>query len=110
MCRPSMQWARPRRATSWAGLPEIRSPANSMVPEKGDTMPLIVRATVVLPEPLAPSKVTTSPGLMVKLTLVRARKCPYPADTPARVSKGAASVVAPARVSPAAISPPPVPR
>ncbi len=73
-------------------------------------MPLITRATVVLPAPLAPRRATTSPGATVKLTSLMARKWPYPAETPSRVSNGGPADGARMRSAALTTSSQPVPR
>ena len=62
MPRPSGVSAMPRRTMSSALTCTMSSPSNSMAPADGFTRPAIVSSVVLLPAPLAPSSVTTSPG------------------------------------------------
>jgi hypothetical protein len=63
--RPSGTWPILRRITSSVALPWIGSPAKRISPSVR-TMPQIARRVVVLPAPLAPSSVVTSPSSTTK--------------------------------------------
>jgi hypothetical protein len=52
----------PRRTISWVGSRVRSSPANFTAPRRGRAMPMIERKVVVLPAPLRPISVTTSPS------------------------------------------------
>src|SRR5579872_7076228 len=54
-------------------------------------MPIIDFSVVVLPAPLRPSKVTTSPGRMSKSTPCRMWDSPYQAWSPATARSGSAA-------------------
>src|SRR5262249_44624186 len=56
--------------------------------------PMIDLSVVVLPAPLRPSKVTTSPGSTSKVTPCRMWDSPYHACRPSTASSGAASLMA----------------
>ena len=45
----------------------LPAPSNEIVPARGGVMPMIERTVVVLPMPLRPSRVTTSPTCDVKV-------------------------------------------
>ncbi len=60
--RPSGDWPMPARTWSWAGIVVMSRPSNSIRPALGRSSPWIVRSVVVLPAPLAPSRVTISPS------------------------------------------------
>ena len=46
-----------------AGQRSVRCPSKAIAPERGGVKPMIERTVVVLPMPLRPSSVTTSPRL-----------------------------------------------
>jgi hypothetical protein len=52
----------PARAISWVGRPVISVPSKRIAPPRGGVRPRIERRVVVLPAPLAPSRLTTSPA------------------------------------------------
>ena len=88
--RPSGTRARPRVTMRSAGI-RVRSwPANSMAPFRGGSSPEMVRRVVVLPAPLPPIKVTTSPGRTWREMPLSTGKRPYPAWT---LFRSACSVV-----------------
>src|SRR6266511_1061227 len=58
-------------------------------------MPLMARAAVVLPAPLAPSRVTISPRRTSRLTPWSARTAPYLTATPSTRSSGSPTGAAP---------------
>ncbi len=51
-----------------AGKPVTSFPSKNTLPTVGATNPEIVRASVLLPAPLAPSTATTEPGCTVSET------------------------------------------
>src|SRR5215213_6299427 len=57
-------------------------------------MPMIALSVVVLPAPLRPSSVTTSPARTSKLTPCRTWDSPYQASSPSTDSSGAGSAMA----------------
>ena len=68
MRRPSGTRAIPARMISWVGRPWISWPSKTMRPPPAAASPVMARSVVVLPEPLAPSKVTIRPRGTLKLT------------------------------------------
>src|SRR5712692_10099818 len=62
MPRSSGQKARPRRAMRFEGMATSSFPSNRMEPCRRGTMPMMDLRVVVLPAPLRPSSVTTSPA------------------------------------------------
>ena len=68
MPRSSGQIATPRRAILSEARPTVSLPSNFAEPLRLPTMPMIDFSVVVLPAPLRPSRVTTSPGLTSKST------------------------------------------
>ncbi|CAO0831638.1 hypothetical protein SMICM17S_10575 [Streptomyces microflavus] len=66
MCRPSGEWARPWETISWAGIFLSDFPLNLIWPPTGLRRPERVRRVVVLPAPLVPMRVTTSPASTLK--------------------------------------------
>ncbi len=60
--RPSGAWARPRRMMAWVGRAVMSWPSNRMRPSRARGSPQIVISSVDLPAPLAPIRVTISPG------------------------------------------------
>src|SRR6201990_349941 len=82
MPRSSGQNAMPERAT-WFGINLIVSrPRKSMLPSRRGTSPMIDFSVVVLPAPLRPSSVTTSPSRTSKSTPCRIWLSPYQAFKP----------------------------
>ena len=63
--RPSGTRANPRRTSVWVGIPRIDSPNSSICPPQAKS-PVRALSVVVLPAPLAPISVTSSPGLTSK--------------------------------------------
>ena len=59
--RASGTWMRPRPTMSAGAMPAMSVPSNVMRPALGFTSPEMARSSVVLPAPLAPMMVTTSP-------------------------------------------------
>ena len=62
MPRSSGQYAMPRCAIRLEASATISLPSNAIEPSRRGTMPMIERSVVVLPAPLRPSSVTTSPA------------------------------------------------
>jgi hypothetical protein len=71
MPRSSGQYARPSLATRLEGSPISSWPAKRIEPVRCSTMPMIDFKVVVLPAPLRPSKVTTSPSRTLSATPCR---------------------------------------
>src|ERR1700751_6010484 len=70
------------------------APSKRTEPVRWPTMPMIDLSVVVLPAPLRPSSVTTSPGCTWKVTPCRMWDSPYHACSPSTVRRGAASFMA----------------
>src|SRR5688572_1445990 len=77
MPRSSGQKARPRRAIAFEGLPISSCVRNVTDPRRLVTMPMMDFSVVVLPAPLRPSSVTTSPARTSKVTPCRMCDSPY---------------------------------
>ena len=60
--RPSGEWASPSCTMSWAGTVVMSLPWKVIEPAAGRSSPEMVRRVVVLPAPLVPIRVTTSPS------------------------------------------------
>src|SRR6478609_5619115 len=90
---PSITCARPRRAVSRGPMPAIFSPAKVTPPAFQGTRPEIARSSVVLPAPLGPSRVTTSPAPIVMSTPCSTAILPYPASSPRMSSNGSAAEI-----------------
>ena len=71
MPRSSGQKAMPARAISFDGRPISSRPSKRTEPVRWPTMPMIDFSVVVLPAPLRPSSVTTSPARTSKLDAVQ---------------------------------------
>src|SRR4029453_3047262 len=74
--RPSGAWPTPRCTITWGSAPLKEEPSNSIRPVRGRNKPERVFNVVVLPAPLAPSKVTNSPFSMEKETPFKACMAP----------------------------------
>ena len=74
--RPSGAWQIPSSTRWCAGTPLMSLPSNTMRPELSGTTPEIVLSVVVLPAPLAPIRVTTSPCATVHDTPLSASTLP----------------------------------
>ena len=61
----------PRRAILSAGMPMISVSSKRIEPLRLPIMPMIDFSVVVLPAPLRPSRVTTSPALDVEIDAVQ---------------------------------------
>src|ERR1700689_3213095 len=86
MPRSSGQSATPRRAMRSEVKPTVSRPSKFAEPERLPTMPMIDFRVVVLPAPLRPSRVTTSPGRTSKSTPCRMCDSPYQACKPSTLS------------------------
>ena len=82
MPRSSGQKAMPRRAMRFDGSSIVSVPSNTIEPSRRATMPMIDFSVVVLPAPLRPSSVTTSPSRTSKSTPCRMCDSPYQALRP----------------------------
>ncbi len=89
MPRSSGQKATPARAIFSGAKPISSRPSNRIDPLRLATSPMIERSVVVLPAPLRPSSVTTSPGCTLNVTPCRMCDSPYQACTSASDSSGA---------------------
>src|ERR1700730_14872487 len=69
----------PRPAMRLGGGPTSSAPRKTTEPCRCGTMPMIARRVVVLPAPLRPSRVTTSPWPTAKLIPCRMWDSPYQA-------------------------------
>jgi hypothetical protein len=68
------------------GMPASSRPSKRTEPRRRSTMPMIAFSVVVLPTPLRPSSVTTSPGCTSKVTPCRMCDSPYQASSPLTAS------------------------
>src|SRR3984885_5619158 len=82
MPRSSGQIATPIRAMRSEARPTVSLPSNFADPLRLPTMPMIDLSVVVLPAPLRPSSVTTSPRRTSKSTPCRMCDSPYQACSP----------------------------
>src|SRR5215475_10520430 len=71
-------------------LPTVSPFSKRTVPERLPTMPMTDFSVVVLPAPLRPSSVTSSPRAISKLTPCRMCDSPYQACRPSTLSRGSA--------------------
>src|SRR4051812_12717977 len=88
MPRSSGQNATPIRAIRSEEAREISWPSNRIEPERLPMMPITDFSVVVLPAPLRPSSVTTSPAFTLKLTPCRMWDSPYQASRFSTASTG----------------------
>src|SRR5687767_5492303 len=58
----------PRRARTYIGSEVMSLPSSSTRPESGETRPTTIEKVVVLPAPFGPSRPTTSPDEISRLT------------------------------------------
>src|SRR4051812_40785201 len=72
----------PARARASADRLTRSDPSSGIVPSICRCRPMTERSRVVLPAPLRPTRVTTSPGATPMLTSVRTRASPYQAERP----------------------------
>src|SRR5436190_3261065 len=87
MPRSSGQKAMPRRAMAFEGSRIVSLPPNLIEPWRRPTMPMTDFSVVVLPAPLRPSSVTTSPSRTSKSMPCRMCDSPYQAFNPRTSSK-----------------------
>src|SRR5580658_10717566 len=80
------------------------APRNRMLPSRRGTRPMIDFIVVVLPAPLRPSNVTTSPSRTAKSTPCRMWLSPYQAFSPLIFSIALGSDVAPSGIAPSGIA------
>src|SRR5579862_4539803 len=86
MPRSSGQNAMPARAMALDGRLINSAPSNRTEPVRLSMMPMMALSVVVLPTPLRPSSVTTSPGCTSKVTPCRMCDSPYQASSPCTAS------------------------
>src|SRR5262245_14467477 len=91
MPRSSGQSAMPSRAMRFDGSPAISVPLYRIEPARRTPMPMIDFSVVVLPAPLRPSSVTTSPAPILKSTPWSTCDSPYQALSFSTESSVAAS-------------------
>src|SRR5665213_217076 len=80
----------PSRAMREDGKPVSSWPAKTTVPRRSGRIPITAFKVVVLPAPLRPSKVTTSPSATAKPTPCKTCDSPYQAWRSRTASSGAA--------------------
>src|SRR3954471_9613497 len=80
----------PSRAMRLDGSSISSVPRNRTEPVRWGRMPMIARRVVVLPAPLRPSRVATSPSSTVKSMPCRTCDSPYQACSPSTSSSGGA--------------------
>src|SRR5882757_9226030 len=83
----------PSRAMRLDGSPISSASRKRTEPVRWPRMPMIARKVVVLPAPLRPSRVATSPSSIVKSMPCRMCDSPYQACSPATSSNGGAPTV-----------------
>ena len=88
MPRSSGQNAMPCRAIAFDESPMSSRPSKCTEPERWPTIPMIDLSVVVLPAPLRPSSVTTSPARTSNVTPCRMCDSPYQACRPSTASSG----------------------
>src|SRR5262245_47906745 len=76
----------PSRAIRSEGWPTVSWPSKVTEPERLSTMPMTERRVVVLPAPLRPSRVTSSPRATSKSTPCKIWDSPYHACNPSTLS------------------------
>ena len=91
MPRSSGQKAIPQRAIASEGRPISSLPSKRTEPVRCSIMPMMALSVVVLPTPLRPSRVTTSPGCTSKVTPCRMCDSPYQASRSFTDSRARAS-------------------
>src|SRR6185436_7781846 len=90
MPRSSGQYAMLRCAIRFEASATISLPSNPIEPSRLGTMPMIARSVVVLPAPLRPRRVTTSPAGTSNVTPWRTCDSPYQALSPRTARSGPA--------------------
>src|SRR5881227_2271421 len=88
MPRSSGQKAMPQRAIAFDCRPITSRPSKRTEPVRWPTMPMIDLSVVVLPAPLRPSSVTTSPARTSNVAPCRIWDSPYQACSPSTESNG----------------------
>src|SRR5687767_2318557 len=83
----------------------VSTPSNRTEPLRLPRMPMIDFSVVVLPAPLRPSRVTTSPGRTSKLMPCSTWDSPYQVSSPCTASSGALSVAGATRAASAMAHP-----
>src|SRR6478752_4020286 len=91
MPRSSGTQPMPARDRATADRLARSAPSRVIVPSICRCRPMTERSRLVLPAPLRPTRVTTSPGVTSMLTSVRTRASPYQAESPDTSSIRAAS-------------------
>src|ERR1700747_1246289 len=89
--RPSGTWAMPSSGILCGGSEPTSMPSKLIDPDDSATSPEIARSVVLLPAPLAPSRPTASPALMLMETWEIAGTEPYAALMPLSSSMGASA-------------------
>src|SRR5712671_6162111 len=89
MPRSSGQKAMPPRAIALDGSPISSRPSKRTEPVRWPTIPMIDLSVVVLPAPLRPSSVTTSPGSTSKVAPCKTCDSPYQACNSSTARRGA---------------------
>src|ERR1044071_8105411 len=79
MPRSSGTYPRPSAHRLWGGSFVMSRPSSSMRPDVGLCSPMRQRRSVVLPAPLRPTRVTTSPSSTSRETPCSTWASPYPA-------------------------------
>src|SRR2546421_2423595 len=79
----------PQRAITFEESPTSSRPSKRTEPLRWPTMPMIDLSVVVLPAPLRPSSVTTSPARTSNAAPCRICDSPYQACSPSTASSGA---------------------
>src|SRR5689334_20432407 len=92
MPRSSGQNAMPQRAIAFDESLISSRPSNCTEPDRWPTMPMMDLSVVVLPAPLRPSSVTTSPARTSNVTPWRMCDSPYQACNPLTVRIGASGM------------------
>src|SRR5689334_14445499 len=91
MPRSSGQYAIPNRAMRFDASPTSSMPRCRTEPVRWPTMPMIARKVVVLPAPLRPSRVTTSPSPTENCIPCRMCDSPYQACSPSTRNNSSAA-------------------
>src|SRR3954451_23675044 len=89
----------PSRAMAREGIRIVSTPSKTIEPLRLPKMPMMDFSVVVLPAPLRPSSVTTSPGATSKLMPCRTCDSPYQVSSPLTASIGAAAPAGAGRVA-----------
>src|SRR5690242_19230203 len=92
----------PSRAMARDDMRIVSTPSKTIEPLRFARMPMIDFRVVVLPAPLRPSSVTTSPGATSKVMPCSTCDSPYQVSSPLTASIGAAAPAGAGRVASAA--------